>query len=55
MCAQVNPNRVGPFPFPKADPEKRKQDFSEVELALYYRAGDRRSEEVSALRDAGVH
>ncbi|MDA4111611.1 MAG: FAD-dependent oxidoreductase [Thaumarchaeota archaeon] len=32
MSAQVNPNRVGPFPFPKSDPNKRKQDFSEVEL-----------------------
>ncbi len=32
MSAQVNPKRVGPFPFPKSDPSKRKQDFSEVEL-----------------------
>lgn len=28
----VNPGRVGPFPFPKSDPEKRKKDFSEVEV-----------------------
>ena len=31
MSTQVNPNRVGPFPFPKSDPSKRKNDFSEVE------------------------
>jgi NADPH-dependent glutamate synthase beta subunit-like oxidoreductase len=27
----MKPNRVGAFPFPKSDPEKRKKDFSEVE------------------------
>jgi glutamate synthase (NADPH) small chain len=27
----MNPERVGPFPFPKADPGLRKKDFSEVE------------------------
>jgi glutamate synthase (NADPH/NADH) small chain len=27
----VDPNRVGEFPFRKADPEKRKSDFSEVQ------------------------
>jgi glutamate synthase (NADPH) small chain len=27
----LKPNREGPFPFPKSDPEKRKKDFSEVE------------------------
>ncbi|MDE1853332.1 MAG: FAD-dependent oxidoreductase [Thaumarchaeota archaeon] len=27
----LKPNRVGPFPFPKSDPEKRRKDFSEVE------------------------
>ena len=27
----LKPDRVGPFPFPKADPETRKKDFSEVE------------------------
>ncbi|MDG7002996.1 MAG: hypothetical protein JRN56_03750, partial [Nitrososphaerota archaeon] len=27
----IKPNRVGPFPFPKSDPEERKNDFSEVE------------------------
>lgn len=31
LSTQLNPDRVGPFPFPKADPEKRKKDFSEVE------------------------
>lgn len=31
MSTQVNPDRVGPFPFPKSDPETRKKDFSEVE------------------------
>ena len=31
MSAHIDPKRVGPFPFPKADPNKRKQDFSEVE------------------------
>jgi glutamate synthase (NADPH) small chain len=31
MSTQVSPDRVGPFPFPKSDPEKRKKDFSEVE------------------------
>ncbi|MHB8567251.1 MAG: FAD-dependent oxidoreductase [Nitrososphaerales archaeon] len=30
MSTQVTPKRVGPFPFPKSDPSKRK-DFSEVE------------------------
>ena len=28
----VKPKRVGPFPFPKSDPEARKKGFSEVEL-----------------------
>lgn len=28
----LKPKRVGPFPFPKSDPETRKKDFSEVEL-----------------------
>lgn len=27
----LKPNRVGPFPFPKSNPETRKKDFSEVE------------------------
>jgi glutamate synthase (NADPH/NADH) small chain len=27
----IKPDRVGPFPFPKSDPEERKGDFSEVE------------------------
>lgn len=27
----LKPERVGPFPFPKSDPGKRKKDFSEVE------------------------
>jgi glutamate synthase (NADPH/NADH) small chain len=27
----IKPNRVGPFPFPKSDPEERKKGFSEVE------------------------
>jgi glutamate synthase (NADPH) small chain len=27
----VKPDRVGPFPFPKADPESRKESFEEVE------------------------
>jgi glutamate synthase (NADPH) small chain len=27
----VKPDRTGPFPFPKSDPVKRKEDFSEVE------------------------
>lgn len=27
----IKPNRVGPFPFPKSDPDERKKDFSEVE------------------------
>ena len=31
MSTQVNPSRVGPFPFPKSDPGERKKDFSEVE------------------------
>ncbi len=31
MSAQANPDRVGPFPFPKSDPEKRNKDFSEVQ------------------------
>jgi glutamate synthase (NADPH) small chain len=31
LSTQVNSNRVGPFPFPKSDPEKRINDFSEVE------------------------
>lgn len=30
MSTQVDPNRVGPFPFLKSDPEKRIKDFSEV-------------------------
>ena len=32
MSTQVSPNRVGPFPFPKSDPEERKNDFSEVKI-----------------------
>ena len=28
----IKPNRTGPWPFPKSDPEARKKDFSEVEL-----------------------
>jgi glutamate synthase (NADPH) small chain len=32
MSTQFKPNRIGPFPFPKQDPEKRKKDFSEVEI-----------------------
>jgi glutamate synthase (NADPH) small chain len=32
LSAVVNPNRVGPFPFQKSDPNKRKQDFTEVEV-----------------------
>ncbi len=32
MSTQVDPKRVGPFPFPKTDPEKRKNDFSEVKI-----------------------
>ncbi len=31
MSTQVKPNRVGPFPFPKSDPDKRSKDFSEVQ------------------------
>ncbi|MDG6995738.1 MAG: NAD(P)-dependent oxidoreductase [Nitrososphaerota archaeon] len=31
MSTQVKPNRIGPFPFPKSDPEVRKKDFSEVQ------------------------
>ncbi len=31
MSTQVSPNRVGPFPFPKSNPEDRKKDFSEVQ------------------------
>jgi len=31
LSTQVTPDRVGPFPFPKSDPKKRKKDFSEVE------------------------
>lgn len=31
MSTQVNPDRVGPFPFPKKDPKERKKDFSEVQ------------------------
>ena len=31
MSTSVTPDRVGPFPFPKSDPEKRKKDFSEVQ------------------------
>lgn len=27
----IKPSRVGPFPFPKSDPQSRKKDFSEVE------------------------
>ncbi|MDG7007715.1 MAG: NAD(P)-dependent oxidoreductase [Nitrososphaerota archaeon] len=29
---ELKPNRTGPFPFPKSDPNVRKKDFSEVEL-----------------------
>ncbi|MHB2035317.1 MAG: NAD(P)-dependent oxidoreductase [Nitrososphaerales archaeon] len=32
MSTQVDPKRVGPFPFPKSDPDKRKNDFSEVKI-----------------------
>ncbi|MDA4130269.1 MAG: NAD(P)-dependent oxidoreductase [Thaumarchaeota archaeon] len=32
MSAEVTPNRVGPFPFPKKNPEERKKDFSEVQI-----------------------
>ncbi len=31
LLMKVEPNRVGQFPFRKADPEKRKRDFSEVQ------------------------
>jgi glutamate synthase (NADPH) small chain len=31
LSAEVKPKRVGPFPFPKADPAKRVQSFIEVE------------------------
>lgn len=31
MSANVSPNRVGPFPFPKADPQTRIKDFREIE------------------------
>src|SRR5579872_656606 len=31
LSTQVKPDRVGPFPFPKSDPQIRKKDFSEVE------------------------
>ena len=27
----IDPNRVGTFPFRKSDPEERKKDFSEVQ------------------------
>ncbi len=30
--AIIEPNRVGPFPFPRDDPKKRKKNFSEVQL-----------------------
>ena len=33
MSTEVNPNRIGPFPFPKSDPEKRRNDFSEVQVS----------------------
>ncbi len=29
---ELKPNRVGPWPFPKSDPETRRKDFSEVEV-----------------------
>jgi len=32
MTAIIEPNRIGPFPFPKADPKQRVKDFSEVQL-----------------------
>ena len=32
MSTQVTPDRVGPFPFPKKDPEERKKDFSEAQI-----------------------
>jgi glutamate synthase (NADPH/NADH) small chain len=32
MSTQFRPKRVGPFPFPKQDPEARKKDFSEVQI-----------------------
>ncbi|MDA4117105.1 MAG: FAD-dependent oxidoreductase [Thaumarchaeota archaeon] len=31
MSANFKPKRVGPFPFPKSDPDDRKKNFSEVE------------------------
>jgi glutamate synthase (NADPH) small chain len=31
MSTEVTPNRVGGFPFPRSDPEKRVNDFSEVQ------------------------
>ncbi len=32
MSTQVSPDRVGPFPFPKKDPDERKKNFSEVQI-----------------------
>ena len=32
MSAEVKANRVGPFPFPKTNPEQRKDNFSEVQV-----------------------
>ena len=32
MSTEVNPNRVGPFPFPKTGPETRRDNFSEVQV-----------------------
>ena len=29
---ELKPDRIGPWPFPRADPEARKKEFSEVEL-----------------------
>ena len=33
MSTIVNPERVGPFPFPKTDPDDRKDNFCEVQLS----------------------
>jgi glutamate synthase (NADPH) small chain len=32
LSTQFKPKRVGPFPFPKRDPEKREGNFSEVQI-----------------------
>ncbi|MDG6904588.1 MAG: FAD-dependent oxidoreductase [Nitrososphaerota archaeon] len=36
MSTNVTPDRVGGFPFPKADPQKRLEDFSEVQQPYTY-------------------